>query len=97
MSTELRIPTPEQRRTATPLLRALPDPVDVAGAPDMVTACSVCLRVWNGSEWIEAEQTIRMLRSFDRSKPPRLRSALCRPCVAALRARHGRPPLPSAA
>jgi hypothetical protein len=96
MSTEVRIPTSE-RRPAPVLLRPLPGPADVTGAPETLTACSVCLRVWDGSDWIEAEQTIRTLRSFDRPTPPPFRSALCRPCVAALRARHGRPPLPPVA
>jgi hypothetical protein len=97
MSTEVRTLASERRRAPTTLLRPLPAPVDVADAPDLLTACSVCLRVWDGSEWIEAEHTILRLRSFDRSTPPRFRPALCRPCVAALRARHGRRPLPPVA
>jgi hypothetical protein len=62
--------------------------------PDSLTACSVCLRVLHGAEWIEAEHAIRELRSFELTKPPRLASAICPYCMDALRDR--RAPLPVA-
>ena len=97
MSNEVPIATFDCRRRSTVALRPVPDLRDEADAPDILTACSVCLRVWNGSDWVEAEHAIRELRSYDRSTPPRFRQALCRPCIVSLRARRGERPLPLAA
>lgn len=44
-------------------------------------ACSLCLRVLRGSDWIEADRAIRELRTFDFPAPVRLEPALCDTCV----------------
>jgi hypothetical protein len=53
-------------------------------------ACSVCLRVLDGIEWIDAERAITELRSFALQVPPRLESALCDDCVESIRRRRQR-------
>ncbi len=50
---------------------------------DLVT-CSICLRVRRGSEWREAEQLIRELRSYEFEAPPRLHSAVCEVCAESI-------------
>ena len=50
---------------------------------DLVT-CSLCLRVRRGSEWREAEQVIRELRSYELEAPPRLHSAVCEVCAESI-------------
>jgi NMD protein affecting ribosome stability and mRNA decay len=50
---------------------------------DLVT-CSLCLRVRQGSEWREAEQVIRELRSYELEAPPRLHSAVCEVCAESI-------------
>jgi hypothetical protein len=47
-------------------------------------ACSLCLRVRRGSEWIEAEHVIRELRSYELESPPRLRPAVCELCAESI-------------
>jgi hypothetical protein len=54
-------------------------------------ACSVCLRVLRGTDWVEAERAIRDLRSFSHPAPPRLESALCNDCTESIRSRRGAP------
>jgi hypothetical protein len=56
-----------------------------------LTACSVCLRVLSGTEWVEAEHAIRDLRSFALPAPPRLESALCDQCTESIRRRRREP------
>jgi hypothetical protein len=60
-------------------------------------ACSVCLRVLRGSEWIEPEQMIRELRSFALHDPPKLGSALCTHCAESIQLRRGQTRRPIAA
>jgi hypothetical protein len=50
-------------------------------------ACSLCLRVLRGSEWIEAERIIRSIRSFELEAPPRLHPAVCDYCAEAILSR----------
>jgi hypothetical protein len=50
-------------------------------------ACSICLRVRRGSEWVEAERVIRELRSYELETPPRLRAAVCDDCTGAILSR----------
>jgi hypothetical protein len=45
-----------------------------------VAACSLCLRVALNGSWVSAESAIRQLRTYERSKAPRLRAALCPGC-----------------
>jgi NMD protein affecting ribosome stability and mRNA decay len=49
-----------------------------------LVACSLCLRVRRGSEWREAEQVIRELRSYELEAPPRLHSAVCEVCAESI-------------
>lgn len=65
--------------------------------PWALKACSVCLRVLQGSEWVEAEIVMRELRSFDFATAPRLKPALCDRCVRSLRERRARSVEPLAA
>ena len=51
----------------------------------MVT-CSQCLRVQRGSSWLEAEDIIAELRTYELVDPPRLRPGLCDRCTATLAA-----------
>jgi hypothetical protein len=46
-------------------------------------ACSICLRVRRGSEWIDAEHIIRDIKSYD-DELPRLRGAICDDCAEAI-------------
>jgi hypothetical protein len=50
---------------------------------DLVT-CSVCLRVRSGLEWIEAEQLIREIRSYELEALPRLLSGVCDFCAGSI-------------
>ena len=43
-------------------------------------ACSICLRVQRGSDWLEAERVIRDIKSYD-DDLPRLRGAVCNDCA----------------
>jgi hypothetical protein len=47
-------------------------------------ACSLCLRVRRGSEWMEAESVIREIRSYAFDAPPRLQSAVCDVCAESI-------------
>jgi len=62
----------------------------------MVT-CSRCLRVQRGSSWIEAEEIIKELRTYELVDPPRLRPGFCDYCAAALAAARAAPAHPLAA
>ena len=52
-----------------------------------LVACSICLRVRRGSEWIEAERVIGQIRSYELAAPPRLERAVCDVCAGSLLAR----------
>jgi hypothetical protein len=70
------------------------DPDPVIANPLIVnhlTACSVCLRVLRGTEWVEAERAIRDLRSFALPAPPRFDSALCDHCTDSIDRRRREP------
>jgi hypothetical protein len=54
-------------------------------------ACSVCLRVLRGEEWVEAERAIRDIRSFALPTPPRFESALCDHCAESIDRRRREP------
>jgi hypothetical protein len=58
---------------------------------NQLIACSVCLRVLRGEEWVEAEHAIRDLRSFALPAPPRLEPALCDHCTESIRRRRSEP------
>jgi hypothetical protein len=46
-----------------------------------LTACSICLRVQRGSEWVEAEAVIAETRSYELDAPPRLGPGMCDACA----------------
>jgi hypothetical protein len=88
MRAQYRNPAPESEDAPTLRLTV----VSLEGdAPSALTACSVCLRVLHGSDWVDAETVIRELRSFDLATAPRLGPALCDRCVRPLRGRRARP------
>ena len=43
-------------------------------------ACSLCLRVYHDSAWVEAERAIRKLRTYDRPAAVRLEPGICDTC-----------------
>ncbi len=45
-----------------------------------VPTCSVCLRVELHGRWLEAENAIRELRTYERAALPRLGAAVCPSC-----------------
>ena len=49
-----------------------------------VHTCSVCLRVELHGTWLEAEDAIRELRTYELTVLPRLRAALCPRCEEAI-------------
>jgi hypothetical protein len=55
-----------------------------------LVACSICLRVLRGSEWIEAERVIRTLRSYELEAPPRLGPGVCDVCAESIVSRRAR-------
>ena len=52
-----------------------------------LVACSVCLRVRKDGRWIEVDEAIRQLRTFESEQVVRLAGALCDRCEAELRLR----------
>lgn len=50
---------------------------------DLIT-CSLCLRVLQDSQWMEAEQVIRAIRSYELPAPPRLQPAVCDSCAESI-------------
>jgi hypothetical protein len=57
-------------------------------APELsVVACSLCLRVYRDGIWIDAEEAIRELRSYEFSAPLPLEPGLCDQCGDSVRAR----------
>jgi hypothetical protein len=51
---------------------------------DTLVTCSICLRVLDGSDWKEADQMIRELRSYELVTPPRLVAAICDLCTESI-------------
>jgi hypothetical protein len=49
-----------------------------------LTACSLCLRVWDGGGWVDADRAIRRLRSYELPTPVRLAPGLCDGCSDAI-------------
>jgi hypothetical protein len=58
--------------------------------PSNFIACSICLRVQVGSDWIEAEQVIRANRTYELAAVPRLQAGLCERCADVITRRRGR-------
>lgn len=55
-------------------------------------ACAVCLGVRQRGKWIEADEAIRRLRTFEIEQVVRLSGGLCERCEAELRLRRLREP-----
>jgi len=64
------------------VLQSMPAPEELS-----VVACSLCLRVQRNGTWIEAEQAIRELRSYEFTAPLPLEPGLCEECRDSVRAR----------
>jgi hypothetical protein len=47
-------------------------------------ACSICLRVRRGSEWLDAEHVIRDIKSYDGELPRLQGAAVCDDCAEAI-------------
>jgi hypothetical protein len=65
---------------------ARPPAAGLKGVPTVMInliACSICLRVRRGSEWLDAEHVIRDIRSYD-NELPRLKGAVCDGCAEAI-------------
>jgi hypothetical protein len=77
------------------LLR-LPRKPSTESRTDLI-ACSICLRVLRGSEWVEAERVIREVRSYELEDPPRLHSGVCDSCAEAIFSRRAQVREPVAA
>ena len=63
---------------------------------DLVT-CSLCLRVRRGSDWVDPEDVIAELRSYELESPPRLWPGVCDDCADAIFDRRARLDEPVAA
>jgi hypothetical protein len=66
-------------------------------SPPTLIACSLCLRVLRGSEWIAAERVIAEIRSYELEALPRLEPAVCDVCAEAILNRRGQVAEPIAA
>jgi hypothetical protein len=55
-----------------------------------IVACSRCLRVQRGADWLIAEEVIREIRAYELPEAPRIRPGLCDRCRTAIRARRAR-------
>jgi hypothetical protein len=55
-----------------------------------LAACSLCLRVHRGSAWVEAEDVIRELRSYELPTTPQLQPGICDSCADAILGRRAR-------
>jgi hypothetical protein len=54
---------------------------------ESVVACSLCLRALRDGVWVEAEEAIRELRSYESPVPVPLEAGLCDECSDRVRAR----------
>jgi hypothetical protein len=66
-------------------------------APTNLAACSLCLRVRRGSDWLDADRVIREIRSYELAAPPHLHSGVCDSCAESIFARRIRASEPVAA
>jgi hypothetical protein len=57
-------------------------------------ACSRCLRVLRGEEWVDAETVIRELHSYEYEAPPHLAPVLCPICTLAIHVRRAQARVP---
>jgi hypothetical protein len=50
----------------------------------LLTTCSLCLRVRRDGKWLDAEPVIREIRSYEHDSPPRLRGTVCDDCAESI-------------
>jgi hypothetical protein len=68
----------------------LPLPADLYVRATELVACSICLRTQHAGGWIEAEQAIRELRTYDLRDPVQIKPGLCDECSEGIAERRGR-------
>ena len=51
-----------------------------AKEPVLVTACAWCDRVLLGHRWVEAQEAIQRLRTYENDAPPSFTHTICDPC-----------------
>jgi hypothetical protein len=51
---------------------------------ELLTTCSLCLRVRRDGKWLDAERVIREFRSYELDSPPRLRGTVCDDCAESI-------------
>ena len=56
-----------------------------------LVTCSLCLRVQQGSAWIDAEAVIRGLRTYELQSLPHFEPGVCDDCLAAILERRAGP------
>jgi hypothetical protein len=66
-----------------------PLPADIYVPATELVTCSICLRAQHAGGWIEAEQAIRELRTYDLSEPVHLKPGLCDECTDEIAERRG--------
>lgn len=58
----------------------------------LLTACAWCDRVRLGDAWVEAEDAIRRLRTYENDAPPSFTHTICESCFDDLERRHSEKP-----
>jgi hypothetical protein len=48
--------------------------------PESLIMCTLCQRIHRGNEWVEMEQAIRELRSYELDLVPQLHGVVCDDC-----------------
>jgi hypothetical protein len=48
--------------------------------PESLIMCTLCQRIHRGNEWVEMEQAIRELRSYELDFVPQLHGVVCDDC-----------------
>ena len=56
-----------------------------------LVTCSLCLRVRQGSAWVDAEAVIRELRTYELLSLPRFEPGVCDECLVAILERRTEP------
>ena len=72
-------------------------PLRAVESPPHLIACSLCLRVLRGSDWVDAERVIGEIRSYELATPPRLQSGVCEVCAESIFSRRAQVDGPIAA
>jgi hypothetical protein len=59
--------------------------------PQSLIMCTLCQRIQRGDEWVEMEQAIRELRSYELEFVPHLHGVVCYECRDAIVRRRTQP------